>query len=358
MKRLSSMKVAIRTDASSFIGTGHVFRCLALADELRLRGAQVLFICRQSQGHLGELLRGRDHDIRFISDVSTWEHDAQATKTALMEFPTTMDWLIVDHYSLDARWEEAMSPFVKRLAAIDDLANRPHAVDLLIDSSHRADEAGVYDSLVPNDTRRAIGSRYVLLRREFFATKPPKRNHDTVRRILVTFGGSDPLNATGLALDALDDPTFGAIEIDLTLGLANPLLKDLEARAARMRNVTVHMQSSRMAELMAKADLCLGAGGATSWERCYMGLPSVVLILAQHQYGIAEKLHRMGCVLNLGFADKLNVVTLRAGILQATKDSEWRASASRAALDQVDGRGIERVLEHFEDILESVKIST
>ncbi|WP_186400628.1 UDP-2,4-diacetamido-2,4,6-trideoxy-beta-L-altropyranose hydrolase [Stappia sp. P2PMeth1] len=348
MTSLSSLQVAIRADASSVIGTGHVFRCLALADELRRNGVQALFICRHAPGHMGDIIRGKGHGVQLIPDAADWQSDAKATKAALASFLEPVDWLIVDQYGLDARWEEAVRPMAKRLAAIDDLADRPHAVDLLIDSSHLPDEAGVYDPLLSPETRRAIGPDYVLLRREFFEQTPPERDHCAVRRILVTLGGNDPLNATGLALEALDDPSFANIQIDLTLGLANPRLEAMKVRASAMPNVTVHVQSSRMSELMAKADVCLGAGGTTSWERCYMGLPSLVLVLAENQRDFAAKLERMGCARNLGPADRIDVDQLRGALLAAISNAAWRRKTSQNGRELADGRGINRIVEHLQ----------
>jgi UDP-2,4-diacetamido-2,4,6-trideoxy-beta-L-altropyranose hydrolase len=350
MMSFSQMHIVIRTDASRHIGTGHVFRCLALADELRLSGAKVSFICRIAPGHLGKIIRNKDYPVYFIADVKHWQEDAEATAETLLSLSAPVDWLIVDHYELDVRWEEVVGPLARCIAAVDDLADRHHSVDLLIDSSHMPDEAGIYCTLLSSGTRLALGPDYVLLRREFFERTPPKRVSCVVRRILVTFGGNDPLNATGLALDALDHPDFDGIKIDLTLGLSNPRLATLQDKAATMPNVAVHIQSSQMADLMMRADLCLGAGGTTSWERCYMRLPSLVLLLARNQCEFAARLERIGCVRNLGFADLLDAATLRVALLDAINSSDWRTRASRAAEGLIDGRGGERVMQHLKEI--------
>src|SRR6056297_2050311 len=304
-------RLAVRADASSEIGTGHVFRCLALTDEVRRMAGEVIYVCAEAPGNLIGMLREKGYPVKVIPGALEAEADAGATRAALAgEEPS--DWLLVDHYGLDHRWERAMRVCARHLAALDDLANRPHDVDLLFDTSHQATEAELYAGLVPSNTRLFLGSDYILLRREFFERARPDRDFSAVRRILVTLGGNDPLNATGLALDALDDPRFSQIQIDVTLGLSNPRLEHLKEQAACMTNVTLHVQSSRMADLMASADLCLGAGGTTSWERCYMGLPSLNLVLADNQRNFAAELERMGCARNLGGADQLDIDTLRA----------------------------------------------
>lgn len=344
MTSFPPLRLAVRTDASSAIGTGHVFRCLALTDELRRLGGEVVFVCAKTPGNLTDMLIEKGYPLRLIPDGLAPEADANATHAALAE-DGVFDWLLVDHYGLDVRWERILRSSIRCAAALDDLADRSHDVDLLLDSSHDTAEAGLYEKLVPPGARLALGPEYVLLRREFFGRMPPERIVGPVRRILVTLGGNDPLNATGLALDALDDPFFSGIQIDLTLGLSNPRLEHLITRASAMPNVTAHVQSSRMADLMAGADLCLGAGGMTSWERCYMGLPSLVLVLADNQRDFAARLERMGCARNLGDADRLDVDRLRAEMHAAISDPAWRQSASLKSSEQVDGRGVSRTID-------------
>jgi UDP-2,4-diacetamido-2,4,6-trideoxy-beta-L-altropyranose hydrolase len=344
MTSFPPLRLAVRTDASSAIGTGHVFRCLALTDELRRLGGEVVFVCAKTQGNLADMLIEMGYSLRWIPDRLSPEADANATLAALAE-DGKFDWLLVDHYGLDVRWERILRSSIRRLVALDDLADRSHDVDLLLDSSHDTAEAVLYEKLVPPGATLAVGQEYILLRREFFGRTPPERNAGPVRRILVTLGGNDPLNATGLTLDALDDPVFSGIQIDLTLGLSNPRLEHHKSRASAMPNVTAHVQSSRMADLMADADLCLGAGGMTSRERCYMGLPSLILVLAENQLEFATKLERMGCARNLGYADRLHPDQLRAEMHAAVIDPAWRQNASLKSLEQVDGRGAPRTID-------------
>lgn len=343
--------LAIRADASQSIGTGHVFRCLALADEARALGARVVFVCRELPGHLGGMLAEKGYQVRMIDGVSDGRDDAAATRAALTDLASPVDWLIVDHYGLDVQWERVLRPLVRHLAAMDDLADRPHDVDLLIDSCHGAEERHLYDGLVPSHALRAVGQDFVLLRREFFETEPPARCAGEVRRILVTLGGSDPLGGSELALDALDCPQFASIPVDLVLGAVNPRPEALRRRAGSMRNVTVHVQHNRMAHLMAGADLCIGAGGTTSWERCYMGLPSVILVLADNQRGLASRLERLKCGRALDVMAGIDAAALRIALRDILHDARWRAEAGLRARALVDGKGVSRVLKLLEGAL-------
>ncbi|ARP94070.1 UDP-2,4-diacetamido-2,4,6-trideoxy-beta-L-altropyranose hydrolase [Bordetella genomosp. 13] len=340
---LMKRSLVIRADASEVVGTGHVYRCLALADEARMCDWAVAFICRAAPGHLGELLAARGYRVHFVDDDEDWEVDARAASHVLRSIGT-VDWLVVDHYGLDARWESAVRAYVDRIAVFDDLANRPHASDLLVDSSHDPAESCLYRPLTPSGCRLAIGLGYVPLRREFFERRPPVRSHHDVRRILVTLGGNDPLNATELALDALNSAQFAHIQVDVTLGTSNPRLRSLQDKAANMPNVNAYVQHSRMVDLMEQADLCLGAGGTTAWERCYMGLPALVLVLADNQRDLAAKLDRLGCARNLGFAGSLDVMSLRAALFDAVEDSAWRQRAGLRGKQMIDGGGVSRLL--------------
>jgi len=336
--------ILIRADASQTIGTGHVFRCLALADEARALGVRVIFVCQDVPGNLKCLLIDRQYEAHLIPANESWEADAQATISIIESLRLSVMWLVVDHYLLDAKWEKAVRPFAYRLAAIDDLANRLHDVDLLVDCSHESLGASIYDGLLPASCQRAIGSAYTLLRREFFETPRMMRARSPAKRILVTLGGNDPFNTTSMVLDALEGANFRNCSIDVTLGTSNPRLEVLKRRAEAMDNVTAYVQHSRMSELMSAADLCVGAGGMTALERCYLGLPSLILMLADNQRELAAQLDRDGCARNLGFVGDIDASELRAAIVSAAEDVDWLVQSSLRGQEKVDGKGVFRIL--------------
>lgn len=308
------MKVAIRADASIQIGTGHVMRCLTLAEELRQRGANVNFICRELPGHLCDLISQKGfHVIRLPADPAyfvkqseekrdfvnreeestvpahahwlgtNWESDAEQTVAALTD-EASWEWLVVDHYSLDDRWESNIRPLVHRIMVIDDLADRPHDCDLLLDQNFYKDMEIRYQGMVPSHCHQLLGPGYALLRREFIETRKRLRECDgAVRRILVFFGGVDSRNMTAVALDACAQLNRPDISVDVVVGRTNPHIDALREQSRHALGTTIHVQESNIAELMNESDLAIGAGGTVMWERCCLGLPTVVWSIAENQ---------------------------------------------------------------------------
>ena len=216
------MKIAFRTDASIQIGSGHVMRCLTLADALRERGAQCNFICREHAGNMNDLIRARGYAVEVLplnnSNASAhespahegwlgaeWQDDAEQTRRALADI--TVDWLIVDHYALDICWEHQMRGICRRLMVIDDLADRTHDCDLLLDQNY-SDNAGRYGTLVPDSTRIRIVPRYALLQPEYQRSQVERSEAQAISRVLVFFGGSDPDDMTRMTLEAHCAPQF------------------------------------------------------------------------------------------------------------------------------------------------------
>ena len=310
------MRIAFRADASLQIGTGHVMRCLTLADALRERGAQCSFICRQHPGHLLDLIGQRGHEaIALPVAVSTyktksspahaawlatdWATDAQQARQSLGE--QVMDWLVVDHYALDSRWEQALRPQARQIMVIDDLADRPHDCELLLDQNLGRTEKDYADLLNPT-TQKLIGPQYALLRPEFAQWRKyslARRAKPQLKNLLITMGGVDQGNATGQVLNALKDCTLPAdLQITVVMGQQAPWMAQVEAVAAAMPWPTqVHAGVSNMAQLMADSDLAIGAAGGTAWERCVLGLPALVLVLAGNQNKGAKALQAQGAAI-------------------------------------------------------------
>lgn len=320
------MKVAIRVDASLQMGTGHVMRCLTLADALVARGAACAFICRTHPGNLLELIRSKGHAAHALPVTSasagasshaitavgdepapvhshwlgaTQAEDAEACAFILAEFQP--DWLIVDHYALDARWELLLRPHCRRLMVIDDLADRAHACDLLLDQTFGRD-AEDYQAWVPGDCQVLCGSQYALLRPEFAGLRGyslQRRARPQLRQLLITMGGVDKDNATGGVLTALRVcPLPADCQITVVMGTTAPWLSEVEQLARDMPWPTrVLVGVNDMAQLMADSDLAIGAAGATSWERCCLGLPTIMLVLADNQRQVAQGLEKAGAAM-------------------------------------------------------------
>jgi len=306
------MQVAIRTDASDTIGSGHLMRCKTLADELRARGAKILFICREHPGNLISLLREAGYATAVLpispnchetnpgnGDYDTGLGDAQsvdAAQTLEALGDSVPDWLIVDHYALDVTWERLLRPKVVRIFVIDDLANRIHDCDILLDQNAHEYPASRYHGKIPPTCTGLFGPRYALLRPEFQTAKHQlKRQQRPVERVLVAFGGADTIETMN-ALNVLEMPDFSTLEIDVVFGSGHPEKNEITALCSHHAGWHPHCGTKEMAMLMASADIAIGAGGITTWERIYLGLPAFVKAVAPNQTEALDYLARLGQV--------------------------------------------------------------
>lgn len=356
------MRVVMRVDASLQIGSGHVMRCLTLADELRSRGAEVHFICREHPGNLFALIAERSYPcIGLVAPTSAgyhasaddthhaawlavpWQQDAEETVAALPS--GGVDCLVIDHYALDWRWEAQLRPLVKRVMVIDDLADRPHDCDLLLDQNLYWDMESRYNGLVPDACHKLVGPRYALLRPEFAKARRTLRQRDgQVRRILVFFGGVDHSNETAKALQALSALGRKDLAVDVVVGGANPHKDEIKA-VCRTNGFDYHCQVGNMAELMAAADLAIGGGGTATWERCAVGLPALVVSIAENQYEIAHNACQVGATIFLGNSFDLDSAAYQDKLLDTVADSHIIRTMAEKAIQLVDGNGAERTAD-------------
>jgi UDP-2,4-diacetamido-2,4,6-trideoxy-beta-L-altropyranose hydrolase len=366
--------IIFRTDASLHIGTGHVMRCLTLADALAARGAACQFICRAHEGSLIDLIRGKGYVAHALpmfleasADATTPDSDESAPELAHSHWLTATqaqdaeacvpilaaqrpDWLIVDHYALDYRWERALAPHFCKLMVIDDLADRPHACDLLLDQTFGRDAAD-YRFLVLADCRLLCGSHYVLLRPEFAALRPyslQRRTRPALRELLITMGGVDKDNATGQVLQALRTcPLPANCRITVVMGATAPWLDEVKRLAQVMPCPTlVRVGVSDMAQLMADSDLAIGAAGATSWERCCLGLPTIMLVLAENQHEVAQRLEQSGAAKLISLSQS-PTAELRELLLPLIDDPAELLSMSDCAASVIDGSGVNAVMQQM-----------
>lgn len=328
------MKIVFRTDSALQIGSGHVMRCLTLADELRQRGADILFVCREHTGNLISLIESKGYpvvrlpkaEIEFIplpEDVAhaawlgvSWQQDAVETVNAIAG--DKPDWIIIDHYAIDRRWEQMIRPHVGKIMMIDDLADRPHDCDLLLDQNLYQAMETRYVGLVPEPCHKLLGPKYALLRPEFAAARKILRQRDgQIRRVLVFFGGVDPTNETEKALLALAGIGERKFAIDVVVGVSNPNKEKIFEACLKMSSTTFHCQVNNMAELIANADLALAAGGSTMWERCFLKVPAIVCITADNQCATTEAVDHFGAIWNLGNYKQVTVKTIYESITTA-----------------------------------------
>lgn len=314
------MRIVIRADASLQIGTGHVMRCLTLAEALRQKGAEVSFICREHSGNLISFIGEKGFNVfslglpdREMDNVeeqepqlfhSKWlgtsqKKDSQQCREVLKHIEP--DWLIVDHYALDQAWQVSLKELYSKLMVIDDLGDREHISDLLLDQNYGSTQEK-YQGLVPESSQILVGTEYALLRPEFAEWREYsllRRQRPLLKSLLITMGGADPDNYTGRVLEQLAQADLDDIkEIIVVMGATAPHLKTVREAAEKLSvSVKVKTNVSNMAELMANSDLAIGAAGATTWERCCLGLPTIQIVIAENQKEIADALAKEGVVI-------------------------------------------------------------
>ncbi|MCD5992989.1 UDP-2,4-diacetamido-2,4,6-trideoxy-beta-L-altropyranose hydrolase [Pseudomonas sp. CDFA 602] len=359
------MRVVIRADASLTIGTGHVMRCLTLAEALRKQGNEVVFVCRRLPGNLIDFLRQAGFTTLGLpghysgegSEAGTetllpWKADIQAMSKALMA-QHALDWLIVDHYGLDGEWENAARAFAPKIMAIDDLANRSHRVDLLLDQNISASPEA-YAPWLHSPCKCLFGPRFALLREAFQG--PPVRARGDVRRVLVNFGGFDAASQTYQAMKALK--MFPGLAVDFVAGSANPAWDAMQALVVEYPDWHLHERSADFAALMAGADLFIGAGGGTAWERAAFGLPTICVAVAANQQSSAQLLAESGCHLYLGPSQDLTLETLQNAIGLLAGNAGLQKSFAYRSRQLVDGFGVQRVCIALSDTVMTLRSAT
>lgn len=350
------MNIVFRVDASSVIGTGHVMRCLTLANALLIEGARSLFICRHMPDHLQKMLRDQEHDLALLPalpfevtddlDHSEWlgtsqEEDSQATLRILD--CRVWEWMIVDHYALDARWEKCMRSKVRRIMVIDDIADRVHDCDVLLDQNLYTNMELRYADKAPLNCSFLLGPRYALLRDEFRELHGQFRNRTLpIKRVLVFLGGVDFNNYTKLVIEALAGIVPRSFQTDVVIGMQHPAIREIEVLCFS-HNFSCHIQTQKMAELMSAADLAIGAGGSANWERCCLGLPAFLISLAENQVQIAQALDLFGAVRYLGREELVSVELIQNEIINLLNDADKFSNFSKKSYSLVDGLGAERV---------------
>jgi len=339
------MNIVIRADASTELAYGHVMRCLTLADKLKTKHANITFICRPAQGHLCDYIEEKGYVVlRLSSTDNNWQTDAKQTIEFLVASDNVIDWLVVDHYHLDARWEMAMRPHVKKIMVIDDMANRKHDCDLLLDQNFYVDVESRYLNLVPQHSKQLLGRKYSLLRPEFSLARQNLRKRDGyIKRIFIFLSGSDPTNETAKVLEGIRLLNYPDIAVDVVVGISNPYREQIKELCASLPNTFYYCQVSNMAELMARADLAIGAGGSTTWERCCLGLPSIVVILDKNQEELTNDTAKTQAIINLGWYDKVTPVDYKNAVESLNKSK--LVNMSCIATQLVDGKGVVRVTE-------------
>ena len=364
------MRVVFRCDASIQIGTGHVMRCLTLADALVKNGAECHFICREHEGHLLELIRQRGHysyslalneDIKMDSseDVklshSAWlgatqYEDAQCCIGLLESLQP--DWLIVDHYALDAYWEESLRPYCKKLMVIDDLADRAHDCDILLDQNYLPSYQNRYEKLISENTNKLLGPSYALLRDEFRELRRSENNiNDRVRpRILINFGGIGNFELLSNVIEVINN--VDSFNYYIITGKIKPEEICELRKSIYNSNITMVDHTSEMPKLMIESEYALGATGSTVWERFCLGLNSALVQMASNQSPLLSFLEANDLVDDLGDYRSLSITYLSLFFAKLDLNNEKYSNRKKEIMNLIDGNGTNRVAKV---IIEGIK---
>ena len=363
------MKIVFRCDASLQIGTGHVMRCLTLADALTEQGAECHFICREHTGHLLEVIAQHGHKVYSLPVESgsqlqeqqdgselahadwlgtTQKKDAELCNDFLEALQP--DWLIVDHYALDIDWEKRLRPYCKKLMVIDDLADRYHDCDILLDQTFGRNISD-YIQWVPKDCQLLCGARYALLRPEFaewrdFSLK--RREKGQLENVLINLGGVDKDNITTKVLKGMRDSDLpDCCKITVIMGSTAPRIDHVKEQAALMQwSTEVKTGVRNMAELMANSDVAIGAAGSTSWERCCLGLPTIMVVLAENQKAIANNLEQANAAY-IAHIDLPSSLSVKHKVNCLISSSSILTEMSQASANIINGLGTTLVLNEM-----------
>jgi len=351
---MATKNILIRADASTDIGTGHIMRCLSLARLLREHDYSVIFVCQELAGNLCDFIEEKNFQVwRLLNNPQNsdqiWQSEVAQIISIIDRRKSKIDWLIVDHYSIDVKWESELRPFVKRIMVIDDLADRFHDCDLLLDQTPYKNLTTRYKSLVSSSCLQLLGSDYLMLRSEF--TNKSKRFTKKVaiaKKILITMGGSDARNITCWLLEALEKIQT-PLSIKIAIGASCPFFDKIKMLAATvtLHEVYVEQSVNNISDWMNWSDLAICAGGFTTYELAFMGTPTLVISASWTQLEAITTLHELGIIKFIGEFEAIsieNMVDILNGILF---NIEERIELSYHGSKKIDGYGVIRVVEQL-----------
>ena len=356
------MNFAFRTDASKKIGGGHVSRCLNLARELRAQGNKCVFILRRQTGSLIEKIKKDNFEINILKNERnfknknlkisntgyqnwlgvSWEVDAAQTCNILKE--KEIDWLVIDHYGIDKLWEKKLRPYTKKIMVIDDLANRSHHCDLLLDQNLIANFKNRYNKIIPKYCNTLLGPKYSLLQKEYenLHLSTPTRI-GPVKNILVYFGATDQIKIIKMTTSAFLNLNRKDISLNIVISsnIKSKDVEDLKKLSKKNNNIKLHNESTSLAYLILKADLAIGACGTTSWERCCLGLPSIVITIADNQIPIAKELDKKQLIHWLGHYQQVKRKNIEKSLRNFIDQNleQWSSKCKQLT----DGKGVKLV---------------
>lgn len=351
------MNICFRVDSSIEIGSGHVMRCLTLAEEFTRNGHNVVFMSRLHEGNLCNLMRSKGYEVLTLEKptkdiVGTLKHakwlgvttdeDLKESEQVILNSNHKFDWIIIDHYAIDITWERSIRKHIPNVMVIDDIADRQHDCDILLDQNFYQSAESRYLNLVPSHCNMLLGPKYALLRNEFIEYYPIKKEHQDIKKILVFYGGSDATDETLKAINAIKNINDLDLHADVVVGGLNSN-KALIKEQCEDENFTFHYNINYMAKLMHEADFAVCAGGSTTWERYCVGLPAIVTAVAYNQVELCENAHILGVDQYIGLSNEVTVKSIEDKLKTLLMEETHKKRL--IAKEVVDGNGKKRVLD-------------
>lgn len=343
----------IRVDAGRQIGDGHFLRCLTLANNFKKNFKEIIFVSNQLPKHFFKVIKINNFEICKIHGYSHIQEqvlekelkreliqkDLIQTRKIIEKYKKSSNVLLIDHYGLDYVWEKNIRKSVEKIIVIDDLANRKHDCDILIDQNFYKNMEKRYTKLIPKHCKQFLGPKFALLRPEFFSARKNLKRKNQLKKILISFGGSDPSNETYKALSSLNN-LEKKYRIDVIVGSNNPNKKQIMKLCSKISFCDFYEQVENISKYMKKADLAIGGGGTSTWERCCLGLPTIITSISKDQKKIAEELSKIECAINLGTSMK----TTKSDYVNALNKVNLKEleKISKKCLVLVDGQGVKR----------------
>jgi UDP-2,4-diacetamido-2,4,6-trideoxy-beta-L-altropyranose hydrolase len=373
-------QIVIRVDASTRMGIGHVMRCITLAKKLSENNCHITFLCKQHNGHINHFIESSGFKVIALSkpirnidnepDEKYWlgchfQDDANECIQKLVDdinIPR-VDLLIIDHYSLDHQWQKKLSPYCKKIMVIDDLANRKHCCDILLDQTYGRIKED-YVPLIPKHCTLLLGKQYILLRDEFYhARSLAQKNRlnakqNELNNILISLGGTDPDNIAGIILSWLISMKVDYSDLNVTL-VANPsssFLNELKMLTKNDPWVNIITSPPSMAKLMLNFDIAIGSSGTTAWERCCLGLPSLSIVNAENQQLVSKSLVNAGAIISLGCSKKLNQKIFEDTFTRLFNNKKYYQEMVQQSFNCCDGLGAGRVTKHVVQKISTIEL--
>jgi UDP-2,4-diacetamido-2,4,6-trideoxy-beta-L-altropyranose hydrolase len=357
--------IAIRVDASTSIGSGHLLRCLTLARQLRASGMDITFICRKSTSDLFDLITEERFSLIFLDEDIVPEEpdlsiiqgrDSILTKEALFSIGKKIDCLVVDHYQLDYQWEDTLKEHVGRLMVIDDLSNRPHSCDLLLDQGYGA-SADKYHKLTSPHTYLLLGPSYTLLRPEFSKVRneiPLPSLYDETYRVHLFFGMYDAGNMTIQVVRWILEG-FSSLQLRVVVGSDRTDTDVLQEFAHQYPGrLDWRCRPPDLATFMVGCHVAIGAPGMSTWERACLGIPSIYIASSNNQIPILERLKAEGISEYIGHYSAISEASFKERVEYFVSDTDLLLALRNKSMNMIDGKGCERVVLKIMDSLDTL----